>query len=96
MNIRPLGDRVVIKRAEEEKTTASGIVLPGSAQEKANTGEVVAVGEGKKLDNGDVRAMSVKVGDTVMFAKFAASSEVKVDGDDLLVMSEDDLIAVVG
>ncbi len=94
MKIRPLHDRVVIRRLEEEKTTAGGIVLPGSAAEKPSQGEVVAVGTGKVLDNGEVRALAVKVGDKVMFGKYSGS-EVKVKDDTLLVMKEDDILAVV-
>lgn len=94
MSIRPLYDRVVIRRVEEEATTASGIVLPGSATEKPSQGEIVAAGPGKALDNGETRAMSVKVGDSVYFGKFSGS-EVKVDGETLLVMREDDIVAVI-
>jgi len=94
MNIRPLHDRVVIKRMEEERTTASGIVIPDSATEKPSKGEVVAVGNGKISDNGDVRALDLKVGDTVLFGKYSGT-EVKVDGDELLIMREDDVMAVV-
>lgn len=94
MNIRPLHDRVVIKRMEEETTTASGIVIPDSAKEKPARGEVVAAGNGKILDNGEVRALDVKVGDKVLFGKYAGS-EVKVDGEELLVMREDDIVAVI-
>ncbi len=94
MSIRPLYDRVVIRRVEEETTTASGIVLPGSAAEKPSQGEIVAAGPGKALDNGETRAMSVKVGDSVYFGQFSGS-EVKVDGETYLVMREDDIIAIV-
>ncbi|MBD3766762.1 MAG: co-chaperone GroES [Gammaproteobacteria bacterium] len=93
MNLRPLSDRVVVKRMEEEKTTAGGIVLPDSAKEKPAKGEVLAVGEGKRADNGNIVPMSVKVGDKVLFGKYAGQ-EVKVDGADVLVMREDDIIAV--
>ena len=93
-SIRPLYDRVVIRRVEEETTSAGGIVLPGSATEKPSQGEIVAAGPGKALENGETRAMSVKVGDTVYFGKFSGS-EVKVDEDTLLVMREDDIIAVI-
>ncbi len=95
MSIRPLYDRVVVRRVEEEATSAGGIVLPGSAAEKPSHGEVVAVGSGKALENGETRAMSVKVGDTVLFGKFSGS-EVKIDGEALLVMREDDILAVLG
>jgi len=94
MSIRPLYDRVVIRRVEEEATSAGGIVLPGSAAEKPSQGEVVAVGAGKALENGEIRALSVKVGDSVMFGKFSGS-EVKVDAETLLIMREDDILAVV-
>ncbi len=93
-SIRPLYDRVVIRRVEEELTSAGGIVLPGSATEKPSQGEIVAAGPGKALENGETRAMSVKVGDSVYFGKFSGS-EVKVDDETLLVMREDDIIAVI-
>lgn len=94
MNIRPLQDRVVIKRVEEENVSAGGIVIPDSATEKPDRGEVVAVGNGKILDNGDVRAIELKVGDTVLFGKYSGTT-VKIDGEELLVMREDDVIAVI-
>ena len=94
MKIRPLHDRVVVKRLEAEEKTASGIVLPGSATEKPDMGEVQAVGNGKVLDNGDVRALQVKVGDKVIFGKYSGQA-VKVDGNELLVMREDDIMGVV-
>lgn len=94
MNIRPLHDRVVVRRMEEERTTAGGIVIPDSATEKPSTGEVLAVGNGKITDSGDVRAMDVKVGDKIMFGKYSGT-EVKVDGEELLIMREDDIMAVV-
>ena len=94
MNIRPLHDRVIVKRVEEETKTAGGIVLPGSAAEKPSEGEVLAVGAGKPLDNGQIRALEVKVGDRVLFGKYAGQT-VKVDGDELIVMREDDIMAVV-
>lgn len=94
MKIRPLHDRVVIRRMEEERKTAGGIVIPDSAAEKPVRGEVVAVGKGKILENGDVRALDVKVGDRVLFGKYSGT-EVKVDGGDLLVMREDDIMAIV-
>jgi chaperonin GroES len=94
MNIRPLHDRVIVKRVEEETTTAGGIVLPGSAAEKPSQGKVLAVGNGKPLDNGQVRPMDVKVGDKVLFGKYAGN-EVKVDGEDLIVMREEDIMAVL-
>jgi chaperonin GroES len=95
MNLRPLSDRVVVRRMEEEKTTVGGILLPDSAKEKPAKGEILAVGEGKRSDNGTVIPMSVKVGDNVLFGKYAGQ-EVKVDGDDVLVMREDDIIAILG
>ena len=94
MNIRPLHDRVVVKRMDEETTTAAGIVLPGSAAEKPQRGEVMAVGNGKVLDTGERKALDVKVGDQVLFGKYSGS-EVKVDDDELLVMREDDIMAVL-
>ena len=93
MKIRPLHDRVVVRRMEEETTTAGGIVLPGSAAEKPAQGEIVAVGNGQITENG-VRALDVKVGDKVMFGKFSGT-EVKVDGEELLVMREEDIMAVI-
>ena len=95
MNIRPLHDRVVIKRLEDEKMSAGGIVIPDSASEKPIKGEVLAVGNGKKLDNGDTQPMDVKVGDKVLFGKYSGT-EVKLDGEELVVMREDDLMAVIG
>jgi chaperonin GroES len=94
MKIRPLHDRVVIRRMEEERTSAGGIVIPDSATEKPAEGEVVAVGKGKILENGDVRPLDVKIGDKVLFGKYGGT-EVKVGGEDLLVMREDDITAVV-
>ncbi|OUV63103.1 MAG: co-chaperone GroES [Gammaproteobacteria bacterium TMED119] len=94
MNLRPLHDRIVVKRMEEERTSPGGIVIPDSATEKPSKGEVVAIGNGKKNDNGDVTPVDVKVGDTVLFGKYSGT-EVKVDGDDLLVMREDDVMAVI-
>ncbi|KTC38262.1 MAG: co-chaperone GroES [Pseudomonas sp.] len=95
MKLRPLHDRVVIRRSEEEKKTAGGIVLPGSAAEKANSGEVIAVGTGKVLESGEVRALAVKVGDKVVFGPYSGSNTVKVDGEDLLVMAENEILAVI-
>jgi chaperonin GroES len=95
MKIRPLHDRVIVKRVEEETTTPGGIVLPGSAAEKPSQGLVLAVGTGKQLDNGSVRALEVKVGDKVLFGKYAGN-EVKVDGDELIVMREEDIMGVLG
>lgn len=94
MKIRPLHDRVVVRRKEEEETTAGGIVLPGSAKEKPSQGEVIAVGNGRVLDNGDVRAVDVKVGDVVVFGQYSGST-VKVDGEELLILSESDIFGVI-
>ncbi|MDA0730073.1 MAG: co-chaperone GroES [Methylophilaceae bacterium] len=95
MKIRPLHDRVIVKRLEEERTTASGIVIPDSASgEKPDQGTVQAVGNGKLLDDGSTRALDVKVGDKVLFGKYAGQ-EVKVDGEDLLVMREEDIMGIV-
>ncbi|MES1943237.1 co-chaperonin GroES [Salinisphaera sp. PC39] len=94
MNIRPLHDRVVIKRLEEEQKTSGGIVIPDTAAEKPQKGEVVAVGNGKILDNGETRALDVKVGDKVLFGKFSGT-EVKVDEEEVLVMREEDILAVL-
>ena len=92
--IRPLGDRVVIKRLDAEEKTKSGIIIPDNAKEKPSQGEVVAVGPGKTTDDGKTVAMEVKVGDKVLFGKWAAT-EVKVDGDEVLVLKQDDIIAVM-
>ncbi|MBT6551501.1 MAG: co-chaperone GroES, partial [Gammaproteobacteria bacterium] len=83
-----------VRRMEEERTTAGGIVIPDSATEKPSTGEILAVGNGKITDSGDVRALDLKVGDKIMFGKYSGT-EVKVDGEDLLIMREDDIMAVV-
>ena len=94
MALRPLHDRVILKRLEEEKISAGGIVIPDSAAEKPIRGEVIAAGTGKILDDGKVRPIAVKVGDKVLFGKYSGT-EVKVDGDELLVMREEDIIAVI-
>ncbi len=94
MAIRPLHDRVVIKRLEAEEKTASGIVLPGSAAEKPDMGEVIAVGNGKILENGERRALELKVGDKVIFGKYSGQT-VKIDGDEVLVMREEDVMGIV-
>ena len=94
MNIRPLHDRVVVKRTEEERTSPGGIVIPDTATEKPIRGEVIAVGNGKILDSGEVRPLDLKIGDSVLFGKYSGT-EVKVEGEDLLVMREDDVMAVV-
>jgi len=94
MNIRPLHDRVVVRRLEEERTSSGGIVIPDSATEKPIQGEVLAVGKGKLLDSGDVRPLDVKVGDRVLFGKYSGT-EVKLDGEEIVVMREDDIMGVV-
>jgi chaperonin GroES len=94
MKIRPLHDRVVVRRMEEEKKSAGGIVIPDSAAEKPIQGEVIAVGNGKILDSGEVRALDVKVGDKVLFGKYSGT-EVKLDGDEFLVMREEDIMGVL-
>ena len=94
MNIRPLHDRVVVRRMEEERTSPGGIVLPDAATEKPSQGEIIAVGNGKKLDNGETVALDVKVGDKVIFGKFSGT-EVKMDGEDVLVMREEDIMGVI-
>ena len=95
MKIRPLYDRVVVRRNAEEETTAGGILLPGSAKEKPNQGEVIAVGNGKALDNGDIRPLAVKVGDKVVFGQYAGSNTIEVDGEELIIMGESEIFAVV-
>ena len=94
MKIRPLHDRVILKRMEEETTSAGGIVIPDSAAEKPIRGEVVAAGTGKRLENGDLLPLDVKVGDKVLFGKYSGT-EVKVDGAELLVMREEDIMGVI-
>ncbi|HMT81354.1 MAG: co-chaperone GroES [Betaproteobacteria bacterium] len=94
MNIRPLHDRVIVKRVEAERTTASGIVIPDSAGEKPDQGEVLAIGPGKRDDNGKQIALDVKVGDRVLFGKYAGQA-VKVDGQEVLVMREEDIMGVL-
>ncbi len=94
MKIRPLYDRVVVKRKAEEETSSGGIVLPGSAKEKPNQGEVVAVGEGKLLDSGETRPLALKVGDTVVFGQYSGNA-IKIDGDELIIMSESEIYGVV-
>jgi chaperonin GroES len=94
MKLRPLHDRVIVKRLEEERKTASGIVIPDTAAEKPDQGEIMAVGPGKKNEDGKVSPVDVKVGDKVLFGKYAGTT-VKVDGEELLVMREEDIMAVV-
>lgn len=94
MKLRPLHDRVIVKRMEEERMSAGGIVIPDSATEKPSRGEVLAVGNGKILESGDKRPLDIKVGDSVLFGKYSGT-EVKIDGEELLVMREEDIMAVV-
>ena len=94
MKIRPLHDRVIVKRLEEERTSPGGIVIPDSAAEKPIQGKIVAIGKGKILEDGTVRALDVKVGDKILFGKYSGT-EVKVDGEELLVMREEDVMAVI-
>jgi len=94
MSIRPLHDRVLVRRMEDETKSAGGILIPDNAKEKPSRGEILAVGNGKHLDNGDVRPLEVKVGDKVLFGKYAGN-EVKVDGEELLVMREDDIVGII-
>ena len=94
MKIRPLQDRVVVRRMEEETTSAGGIVLPGSATEKPAQGEVLAVGPGKRLDSGDTQPVDVNVGDTVVFGKYS-SNTVKVDDEELLILNESEIFGVI-
>ncbi|HFC92799.1 MAG TPA: co-chaperone GroES [Leucothrix mucor] len=94
MNIRPLHDRVLVRRMEEERKSAGGIIIPDNATEKPNQGEIIATGNGRITDSGDVRAMDVNVGDKVLFGQYAGT-EVKVDGETLLMMKEEDILAVI-
>jgi chaperonin GroES len=94
MKIRPLHDRVVVRRLPEELKSAGGIVIPDSAAEKPMQGEIIAIGAGKVLDNGDVRALAVKTGDVVLFGKYSGT-EVKINGQELVVMREDDIMGIV-
>ena len=93
MNIRPLHDRVIVKRMEEERTSPGGIVLPDAATEKPIKGEVLAVGNGRVMESGEIRTLDVKAGDQVLFGKYSGT-EIKVDGEELLVMKEDDIVAI--
>ena len=95
MNIRPLHDRVIVKRLEEETKSAGGIVLTGSAAEKSTRGEVIAVGNGRVLDNGEVRALEVKAGDTVLVSAYVEKAE-KIEGQEYLMMREDKILGIVG
>ena len=92
MKFNPLGDKLLVRRSEEEETSAGGIVLPGSAAEKPSQGEVLAVGPGRILDNGDLSEIPVKVGDIIVFGQYAGSNTIKVDGEELLILSESDLL----
>jgi Co-chaperonin GroES (HSP10) len=94
MNLRPLHDRVILKRMEEERKSPGGIVIPDSAAEKPIRGQVTAIGKGKILDNGEIRPLDVKVGDQVLFGKYSGT-EVKIDGQDYLVMREEDIMAII-
>ncbi|HJV53199.1 co-chaperone GroES [Noviherbaspirillum sp. UKPF54] len=94
MNLRPLHDRVIVKRLDQETKTASGIVLPEAAAEKPDQGKVLAVGNGKILEDGKVRPLDVKVGDVVLFGKYSGQT-VKVEGEEVLVMREEDIMAIV-
>ena len=95
MKLRPLGDRVIVRRNDEEETTEGGIVIPGSAAEKPSQGEVLAVGPGRTLDNGEIHAPSVKKGVVVVFGQYAGSNTVKVDGDELVVLNENEILGVL-
>ena len=95
MKVRPLHDRVIVRREEEEQTTAGGILLPGSAQEKPNQGVVIAVGSGRILDSGEIRPVDVKVGDTVVFGQYAGNDKIDIDGEELIILSESDIKAVL-
>lgn len=94
MNLRPLHDRVIVKRKEEERTSPGGIVIPDTAAEKPIRGDVIAVGTGKILNNGEIRPLELKAGDKVLFGKYSGT-EVKVDGEDFLVMREEDIMAII-
>jgi chaperonin GroES len=94
MNLRPLHDRVIVKRLDQETKTASGLIIPDAAAEKPDQGEILAIGNGKVMEDGKVRALEVKVGDRVLFGKYSGQT-VKVDGEELLVMREEDIMAVL-
>jgi len=94
MKVRPLHDRVIVKRIEEEETTKGGIIIPDTAKEKPSEGKVVAVGKGKLLENGNVQPLEVKKGDRILFGKYAGT-DIKIDGEERLIMREDDIIAIV-
>ena len=94
MNIRPLYDRIVVKRIEEQETTHKGIIIPDSAKEKPQEGEVMAVGQGKRLENGELVALDVKAGDRILFGKYSGN-EIKLDGTEFIIMREDDVLGVL-
>ncbi|HEY6293654.1 MAG TPA: co-chaperone GroES [Terriglobia bacterium] len=94
MNIRPLHDRIVIKRIEEKETVKGGIIIPDTAKEKPQEGEVIAVGHGKKTDKGEVIALDVKVGDRILFGKYSGT-EIKLDGEEYLIIREDEVLGVI-
>ena len=94
MNIRPLNDRIVVKRIEDRESTRNGIIIPDSAQEKPQEGEVLAVGHGKRLENGELVALDVKVGDRVIFGKYSGT-DTKLDGTDYIIMREDDVLCIL-
>jgi chaperonin GroES len=94
MKVRPLHDRVIVKRIEEEETTKGGIIIPDTAKEKPSEGKVTAVGNGKLLDNGKLQALQVKAGDKILFGKYAGT-DIKIDGEEHLIMREDDIIAII-
>jgi chaperonin GroES len=95
MKIRPLYDRIVVRRSEEETTSAGGIVLPGSAAEKPNQGEVIAVGEGQVMQDGSIRPLNLKVGDKIVFGQYSGSNKVKVGDEELIIMNENEVYAVI-
>lgn len=95
MKFVPLGDRVLVRRTDEEETSEGGIVLPGSAAEKPSQGEVLEVGPGKTLDNGEIQELAVKKGDMVVFGQYAGSNTVKVDGEELVVLNESDILGIL-
>ena len=95
MKLRPLGDRVIVRRSDDEQTSEGGIVLPGSAAEKPSQGEVISVGPGKTLENGDVQAIAVNEGDSVVFGQYAGNNTVKVEGEELVVLNESDILGVL-
>jgi len=95
MKIRPLHDRVIVKRVEEEQVSRGGIIIPDTAKEKPIKGKVIAAGPGRRLDNGEVRALTVKEGDVVLFSKYGGT-DVKIDGEDHLILREDDILGIIG